>query len=349
MMRLRVAVIGIAASAALAGCSIGLEDLPAPSGTSGATYGVTAVFEDVQNLTLGAKVKLGGVVIGEVTSIETKNYRALVGMRMEKKFPLDADTKLQIRFTTPLGEDFVSISSKGSAASGPLRDHARIPVQNTRTAPGIEDTFAAVSTLLNGGGLDKLQIIARELTAAFKGRTSDARRALVKLHQVIVNLDNHKTDIDDTLDALGQLSSTLNRSTGVVRQALDLFPATLQTLAQDTSRIRGLLTRVSDLGTTVSGALQRGQDAMLADFDNLRPTLDSLRARQDELLPTFRSLIQLGKSVQRAAPGDYLNISVTIQFLLNAPAAHPKKGGVIHSGAEPHSAVQQLLTGGGPR
>ena len=337
----------LAASALLAGCSIGLEDLPAPSGTSGATYGVTAVFEDVQNLTLGAKVKMGGVVIGEVTSIETKNYEALVGMRLEKKFPLGTGSQLQIRFTTPLGEDFVSVSSKGSLAGGRLHDGSKIGVQDTRTAPGIEDTFAAVSTLLNGGGLDKLQIIARELDATFKGRTGDARRALIKLHQVIVNLDNHKTDIDNTLDALGQLSGTLDRSTGVVRQALDLFPATLQTLAQDTARIRGLLTRVSDLGTTVSGALQRGQDAMLADFDNLRPTLDSLRARQSELLPTFRSLIQLGKSVRRAAPGDYLNISVTIQFLLNAPAAHPHPGGIIHSGAEPHAAVQQLLTGGG--
>jgi hypothetical protein len=85
---------------------------------------------------------------------------------------------------------------------------------------------------------------------------------------------------------------------------------------------------------------------MLADFDNLRPTLDSLHARQAELLPTFRSLIRLGKSVRRAAPGDYLNISATIQFLLNAPAAHPKKGGVIHAGAEPQVAVRQMLTGG---
>ena len=348
-MRVRAAVVAVVASGLLAGCSIGLEDLPAPSGTSGATYGVTAVFQDVQNLTLGAKVKLGGVVIGEVTSIKTSNYQALVGMKLEKKFPLGIGTKLQIRFTTPLGEDFVSVSSRGTIARGRLKDHARIPLADTQTAPGIEDTFAAVSTLLNGGGLDKLQIIARELDTAFKGRTSDAREALIKLHQVIANLDAHKSDIDRTLDGFGQLSATLNRSTGVVRQALDLFPATLQTLTQDTARIRGLLTRVSDLGTTVDAALQRGQDAMLADFDNLRPTLDSLRARQDALLPTFRSLIQLGKSVRRAAPGDYLNISVTIQFLLDAPPAHPKKGGVIHPGAEPHDAVHQLLTGGGAR
>ncbi len=347
-MRGRLAVAALLAGALLGGCSLGLEDLPAPSGTSGPTYHVTAVFQDVQNLTLGAKVKLGGVVVGEVTSIKTADYRALVRMNLEKKFPLGRDAHFQIRFTTPLGEDFISIVARGSLGKGRLADGTKIPLADTATAPGIEDTFAAVSTLLNGGGLDKLQIIARELDNAFKGRTGSARDALIKLDTVISNLDTHKIDIDRVLDGLGRLATTLDRGTGVVRQALDLFPDTLSTLAQDTARIRGLLTRVSDLGSTIQGMLARSQTALLADFDNLRPTLDSLRAREGELIPTFQSLIQLGTSVRRAAPGDYLNISGTIQFLLNAPPAHPKPGGVIHPGAEPHDAVEQLLTGGSP-
>jgi phospholipid/cholesterol/gamma-HCH transport system substrate-binding protein len=345
--RLRLAVAALAAGAALlSGCSIGLESLPAPPGTTGPTYRVTAVFRDVQNLTLGAKVKLGGVVVGVVTSIKTADYHALVGMRVEKRFPLGVGTRLQIRFTTPLGEDFISIISRGSLARGRLRDRAVIPDANTRTAPGIEDTFAALSTLLNGGGLDKLQIIARELDAAFKGRSGDARDALIKLHAVVANLDAHKDDIDRTLDGLGRLAQIIDRSTGEVREALDLFPDTLRELSTQTHRERELLSRLSDLGGTIDGLLRRSQDAMLADFDNLRPTLDALRARQNELLPTFHALITLGRSVRRAAPGDYLNISATIQFLLDAQPAHPPTGGVVRPGTEPHDAVHRLLTGG---
>ncbi len=345
MKRLLAAVL---ACVALGGCGFGLEKLPAPSGTKGATYKVTARFGDVQNLTLGAKVKLGGVVVGEVVSIATADYQASVGMDLEKAFRLGKDAQFHIRFTTPLGEDFVSITSRGSVAHGVLADGATVPLRDTGNAPGIEDTFAAVSTLLNGGGLSKLRTIATELDTALKGRTSDARDALGKLQQVIADLDAHKVDIDRTLDGLGRLAAALNRGTGVVQEALDLFPSTLQTLADDTVHIRGLLQRVGRLGNTVHGLLRRSEGALLADLDNLRPTLDALRARQDELLPTFRALIELGKSVRRAAPGDYLNISATIQFLLDAPPARPKKGGVIHEGAEPHDAVHQLLTGGSP-
>jgi phospholipid/cholesterol/gamma-HCH transport system substrate-binding protein len=344
-------LVALLAAGLLAGCSLGLEDLPAPSGTHGPTYGVTGMFRDVQSLTTGAKVKLGGVVIGEVQSISTHDYRAAVQMRLEKRFKLGRDARLQIRFTTPLGEDFVSITAAGSPAKGLLGDGDVIPLRDTGDAPSIEDTFAAVSTLLNGGGLSKLHIIASELDTAFQGRTSDARSALINLHRLIVNLDDHKVDIDQTLDGLAKLSATLSDGSGVVEQALDLFPPTLQTLADDTHRIRELLDRVADLGDIVAGLLDRSQNALVTDLDNLRPTLDSLRAQQAKLLPTFRSLIELGKSVQRAAPGDYLNISATIQFLLNAPPARPKPGGYIHAGAEPAAAtpdgaVTDLLTGG---
>ena len=340
-------LIAVLAAALLAGCGFGLEDLPAPSGTHGPTYKVTGLFRDVQNLTLGAKVKLGGVVVGEVESISTANYTAAVRMRLEKQFRLGRDAQLQIRFTTPLGEDFISITSAGAPRHGVLSDGDTIPLRDTGDAPSIEDTFAAVSTLLNGGGLNKLHIIATELDAAFQGRTGNARNALINLHKLIVNLDEHKVDIDRTLDGMARLSATLSNGTGVVQQALDLFPSTLQTLADDTHRIRELLGRVADLGSVVSGLLRRSQDALVTDLDNLRPTLDSLRAQQSKLLPTFRSLIELGKSVRRAAPGDYLNISATIQFLLNAPPARPQPGGFVHPGAEPNDAVAELLTGGG--
>jgi virulence factor Mce-like protein len=343
--RLRL-LAALAAAALLAGCSFGLEKLPAPSGTHGKTYKITAHFGDTQNLTRGAKVKLGGVVVGEVTSITTHDYQASVAMNIEQKFRLGRNARFQIRFTTPLGEDFVSITSPGDRRQGTLASGDIVPARNTSDAPSIEDTFAAVSTLLNGGGLDKLKTIATELDAAFHDRTGDARDALAQLHTVIANLDEHKADIDRTLDGLQAMASSLNNGNHLIEQALDLFPSALQSLASDTDQVRDLLQRVGRLGTTVSGLLQRSQAALLSDLDNLRPTLDSLRARESELLPTFRSLIKLGKAVNRASPGDYLNISATIEFLLEAPAARPKPGGVIHPGSESDAAVTQLLTGG---
>lgn len=336
----------LAAALVLSGCSaLQLESLPAPAGISGPTYHVTATFTDVETLTIGAKVKLGGAVIGEVTGISTRDYLATAGMDIEKRFPLGAGSHFQIRFTTPLGEDYVSVSSPGTA-HGTLTDGAKIGVDETNAAPGIEDTFAALSTLLNEGGLGNLQIIARELDTALTGRTGAVRDSLIQIQKVVADLDAHKDDIDNILDELHRMASTINQSSTLVDQALTEFPPTLQLLANDTDQVKLLLAKVGELGTKVQDLLSRSQAEMLAQFADLRPTLDALKARADELIPTFDSLIRFGKLVDKAAPGAYLQVTATFDFLFNvASPDNPSPHGTLGPGSGA-SAVTTLLTGG---
>jgi phospholipid/cholesterol/gamma-HCH transport system substrate-binding protein len=325
-----------AAALALTGCgALKLEQLPSPAGVSGPTYHLTAQFGDVSGLVLGAKIKLQGVVIGDVTSISTRDFHAEVGMEVSKKFPLDAASTFQIRFTTPLGEDFIAASAPSKATGHPFADGATVSMQQTGAAPGIEDTFAALSLLLNGGGLDKLHIIADELDKALSGRGSAVQDTLVQLHSVISDFDANKGEFDTALDNLNSMAKTLAASDNVVAAALGSFPQTFALLAQDTGEVRTLLGKVATLGTTVKGLLDRSQADMVADFDALRPTLDSLRSSETNLVPTFNALIDFGKDFDQATPGDYVNSSITIRFLLNAPGTKPVPGGQLYPGAEP--------------
>lgn len=321
--RLRALAAALAATAALAGCSFDLQQLPATGGVPGSTLRVTAQFSDVSALTVGAKVKLQGVVIGEVSDITTANFTAAVTMTVQRKFSLPVGTTFQIRFTTPLGEDYVAVTPPAHPGGARLADGAHVPITQTGAAPSIEDTFAALSLLLNGGGLDKLQTIARELGTALRGRTGSARDTLQKLHTVVADLDAHKDDIDRALDGLAALSTSLARSDTVIQQALAQFPDTIRLLANDIPPVRTLLGKVAQLGSSVTQLLSRSQDAMLADFDALRPTLDALAAARDNLVPTFNALIRFGRLFDRATPGDYLNLGVVVQLLYDAPAQHP--------------------------
>jgi phospholipid/cholesterol/gamma-HCH transport system substrate-binding protein len=350
-------LLRVVAAAALtiplvAGCGLELEQLPAPRGVQGPTYRVTAQFGDVQNLALGAKVKLQGVVVGEVASISTHDFHANVAMDIAKKFPLARTATFQVRFTTPLGEDFIAVTTADEPGQALLADGATVPMKQTGDAPGIEDTFAALSLLLNGGGLDKLQTIATELDAALNGRTGNVRDALTQLHTVVANFDTNKGEFDKALVGLKAMATSLNSGTGIVEQALNVLPDTVQLLASDTTQVRALLGRVATLGDTVQSLLQRSQANMLADFDRLRPTLDALQASDSNLLPTFNSLINFGKLIDRATPGDYLNLSITVQFLLNATPQRPAPSGQASastpSGTQSTSsgAITSLLTGG---
>jgi phospholipid/cholesterol/gamma-HCH transport system substrate-binding protein len=346
------AVAACVAVGTLAGCGgLQLERLPAPKNVSGPTYRITANFRDVQNLSIGAQVKLQGVVVGEVESIKSRDYQAVIGMDIEKKFPLARTATFQIRFTTPLGEDYIAVTSTAGPGAPVLSNGATVPASQTGDAPGIEDTFAALSLLLNGGGLDKLHTIVSELDTAFKGHTSDARDALQQLDKVLTNFDSHKSDFDKALTGLAAMAKALNSGAGIVQQALVQFPPTLRLLAGDTDQVKQLLTKVARLGDTVKGLLQRSQSDTLTYFDQLRPTLDALRAAQSQLEPSFTSLIAFGKLVDRAAPGDYFNLDATINVPLNSPPARPGASGYAPSSVTPASAsaedaIAAVLTGG---
>ena len=341
--RIVTAIGALLAAAGLAGCSTTLAALPAPNTVSGPVYHLTAEFRDVGNLTVGANVKLKGVVVGEVQSISTKNFRAIVNMDVQKKFPLVQGTTFQVRFTTPLGDDFIAATPPADAAVPPLADGATIPLSQTGEAPNIEDTFAAVSTLLNGGGLDKIRTIVSEVNTALHGHTTTLRDTISQLRLVVTHLDNHKGDIDAALDGLKQLTAKLNAGTPLIDQALSTFPQTLRIVAGDTADIRTLLTKVAALGVTVKGLLDRSQSNLLADFDALRPTLDALTASDSKLIPAFNSLISFGKLLDNVTPGDYINLDATVELAWALPPQIAHKNSTAPSSSD---AFTTLLTGG---
>jgi phospholipid/cholesterol/gamma-HCH transport system substrate-binding protein len=274
-------------------------------------------------------------------------------MNISKKFPLAKAARFQIRFTTPLGEDYISVTSPQQAGQALLANGAVVGVSQTTVAPGIEDTFAALSTLLNGGGLSNIKTIVTELEDALQGNTKPARDSIIQLQVVLSNFDAHSDDFDKTLDGLQTLSSTINNSTGVVTEALKTLPSTFQLLAIDTSKVSQLLPKIAKLGDSVRTLLNQSQSAILADFDALRPTLDSLRSSAGQLVPTMNSLITFGQLFDRAAPGDYLNVDATIEFLLDAPAQRPSLPASTAASTNSYAksatntgSISQLLTGG---
>ncbi|MDT4939372.1 MAG: phospholipid/cholesterol/gamma-HCH transport system substrate-binding protein [Pseudonocardiales bacterium] len=318
-----------------------LDMLPAPAPVSGKTYRIDAVFADALNLGVGAKVKQDGVVIGDVTDISTHDYTARVRMRISQRIRLPVGTTAQVRFTSPLGEDYIALSAPAKPSTAVLADRAVLAETNTSAAPTIEDTFAALSLLLNGGGLNQLGTIVGELNRALGGHTGAARDTIAQLDTVARSLDAHKADLDHILTSLAQLSTELAGQRSVIGQTLDAFPPAVQVVADQMSRLDDLVRRVGELGTRTQSVIARGQQALLTDLDELRPSLDALVGAQGSFPSTMQSLIRFGTLIDRATPGDYLNTTATINVLFGTePAPLPS------APATGPGAIAALLSGG---
>ena len=71
--------------------------------------------------------------------------------------------------------------------------------------------LGALSLLLNGGGLQQIQVIATELNKALKGNEAPVRDLLGQLNTFVGTLDSQKDKITTALDSVDTLAATLNR------------------------------------------------------------------------------------------------------------------------------------------
>jgi phospholipid/cholesterol/gamma-HCH transport system substrate-binding protein len=86
-------------------------------GRAGHFYTVTAEFDNVGDLKVGAPVSMSGVDIGRVTRIDldTKAYRALVALQLNSKYnqiPSDSDASIYTQGL--LGGKFVGLTAGGA-------------------------------------------------------------------------------------------------------------------------------------------------------------------------------------------------------------------------------------------
>jgi phospholipid/cholesterol/gamma-HCH transport system substrate-binding protein len=73
-------------------------------------YRVSALFDTVQDLKPGDRVKMAGVEIGRVQKIELAENKVSVLMRINSDATVKTDSKATVKFTGLMGQNFVAIS-----------------------------------------------------------------------------------------------------------------------------------------------------------------------------------------------------------------------------------------------
>ena len=121
---------------------------------------VSAQFDTVQDLKIGDRVKMAGVVIGRVDKISLTDEKVSVTMKLKPEAGVKTDSKAIIKFTGLMGQNFIAISF-GAPGSPKVEDGA---ILETGEQPDLSAIMAKLDAAAAG---------IQNLTKSFTGDKID--------------------------------------------------------------------------------------------------------------------------------------------------------------------------------
>lgn len=328
MNRLRRMLVAVPVVALLAGCSAGsVYDLPLPGGADLGSdpYTVTVQFQDVLDLVPKSMVKVDGVEVGQVDAVNLSDtgWLADVVIKLPKDVTIAKDATFTLQQTSLLGEKYISINqpTDGVKATALAADSV-VPVARTDRGVEVEEVLGALSAVLNGGSLEQIRTISREVNAALAGNETQVRGLLDDVNTFVGGLDEQKSEIVRALDSLDRLSGQLRGRTAQISDILENIGPGLQVLESQRTELVGMLSslnRLSDVGVSV---INRSQADLVGDLRRLSPTLNELSASATDIakslsvLPTYPFEDNFIKAEQGSYVDGYIRVSADLTDIL---------------------------------
>jgi phospholipid/cholesterol/gamma-HCH transport system substrate-binding protein len=318
------AIVLILAGSGLAGCGWqGANSLPLP-GTQGGgpgSYVVQAQLPDVNNIERNSRVRVGDVTVGNVVKIERQGWHAVVTMTINGDVDLPENATATIGQTSLLGSLHIELAPpKNVPPEGKLHQGSVIPLSSGSAYPSTEKTLAAVSVLLNGGGIGQIQEITQTLSTAFAGRENDLRSLIGQLDIFVGHVNDQTADIIAATDSLNNLTGQVAAQKPVVDRALKTFPDALSVLKDQRAHLADALDQLGKFSALAADSVNQTKENLVKELNDIGPVLKSLADSGPALtrsLDFFATYPFPKPTLRNWLRGDYANLTAVIDLTLS--------------------------------
>jgi phospholipid/cholesterol/gamma-HCH transport system substrate-binding protein len=298
----------------------------------------------------GQTVNIAGVEVGEISSVELENGKAVIGMNIEREHArIYRDATILLRPKTGL-KDMVAELTPGTPDAGELVEGERIPASQTLPDVNLDEILAALDAdtrdylrlllgdgaqALRGNGRELAQTIrrfeptaryAREANEQLARRRENLRRVIHNFSLLMDELGERDAQVANFVSSSNQVFATLARQEANLRETLRELPSTLEETQDALASVDAM---ASELGPTLE-ALRPGARALGPSLRDTRPFLaettpiirDELRPFTRAALPTVRELRPAMRDLAAATP-DLTRSFRVLNALLNTLAYNP--------------------------
>lgn len=303
----------IALCATVSGCQwTGLNSLPLPGakGHGPGSYHVIIEMPDATTITQNSPVMVHDVEVGSITAITTQNWHAKITVTLGRGTTLPANATAKIGQTSLLGATHIELTAPPDP-QGTLKDGSVIPLRRAGDYPTTEQTLAALSMVLNDGGLGNLQTIITETNKALAGHQDSVGKVIDQMNSLLGELDSQRNAITTTLGGLDRFAATAAQDNDSISKALAALSPAVDVLNQQRGDLTTALSALTRFGAAGTALVQQTQGDLEKNLAGLVPLLRKISQAGDDLVDNIHQLATFPfppVAVQNGIRGDYMNL-----------------------------------------
>ena len=279
----------------------------------------TARFSGATRLIPGDNVRIAGVQVGQVTSVEVVDRRiAQVKFDVDTGLSLPQNVRAAIRYRNLIGQRYLELSRPAGASDGALKPGEVIPLKHTTPPVSLTllfNGFKPLFTALSPKDVNKLSYEIIQVLQGEGGTVESLLRHTASLTKKIAAKDRV---IGEVITNLNDVLDTINKRTPELNNLITRLQELVSGLASDRAPIGEAIQKLGNLAQVTSGFLDDAREPLRKDIDALGDLASNLNDHEDVVEHFIQFLPEKTQKLTRTVSyGSWFNFfacRVTLSF-----------------------------------
>ncbi|WP_163744750.1 MCE family protein [Mycolicibacterium madagascariense] len=249
---------------------------------------VVAYFDTTNGLFTGDEVRILGVPVGVIDSIEPQAQRVKVGFWVDDSYKVPADAKAVI--VSPQLVTARAIQLTPVYTTGPqMRDGATIPLDRTAVPLEYDDLRAQLEKLTTAlqptqpGGVSTLGAFVDTAADNLRGQGANIRSTVIQLSKALSALGDHSGDTFTTIKNISVVVSALQDSASLLTQLNGNLATVTGLLTSDPNAVGNALSDLNSVVTDATQFIKDNRDSLGTATDKLASISTTVNSNLDDI------------------------------------------------------------------
>jgi phospholipid/cholesterol/gamma-HCH transport system substrate-binding protein len=256
----------------------------------------TARFTDVTGLNPGDDIRIAGVKVGKVESIDLVDRKyAAVRFDVEGNRRLPAATTATIRYRNLVGQRYVALGTDVGDPSAILSPGATIPVDRTQPALNLTVLFNGFKPLFQALSPDDVNKLSYEIIQVLQGEGGTVDSLLSHTASLTTAIASKDKVIGQVIDNLSSVLGTVSQRGPELPNLIDNLQQLVTGLAEQRQPIGSAVAALGNLSDSTAGLLADARPPLKQDINQLgmlAQHLDDQQPLVDQMLRGMPSRLE---------------------------------------------------------